>query len=98
MILELAHQELLQRPRYIAECWAPVVATVKTHECFYSLKKMMELYSDLKPFLKKVILALKATLKEVTKGHFGHANLKLEPCHFKDSKCWRWWLSRRRFG
>ena len=47
IILELAHQELLQRPRYIAECWAPVVATLKTHECFYSVKKMRELYSDL---------------------------------------------------
>ena len=58
----------------------------------------MELYSDMKPFSKKVIQALKATLKEVTKGHFGHANLKVEPCHFKGSKCWRWWLSRRRFG
>ena len=49
--LELAHQELIQRPRYIAECWAPVVATLKTRE----------LYSDMKPTSKKVIRALKVT-------------------------------------
>lgn len=35
IILEQAHQELIQRSRYIANCWAPVVATLKTHECFY---------------------------------------------------------------
>ena len=27
IIVELAHQELIQRPRYVAEYWAPVVAT-----------------------------------------------------------------------
>ena len=61
IILELAHQELLQRPPYIAECWAPAVATLKTHECFYSVKKMRELYSDRKTSSKKVIQALKVT-------------------------------------
>lgn len=61
IILELAHQVLLQRLCYIAECWVPVVATLKTHQCFYSVKTMRELYSDLKPSSKKVIQALKAT-------------------------------------
>ena len=61
IVVELAHQELIQRPRYVAECWAPVVATLKTHECFQSVKKMRELNSDMKPTTKKVIRALKAT-------------------------------------
>lgn len=54
IVVELAHQELIQRPRYVAECWAPVVATLKTHECFQSVKKMRELNSGMKPTTKKV--------------------------------------------
>ena len=42
-ILELVHQELIQRPRYIAECWAPVVETLKTHQGVTSVKKTGEL-------------------------------------------------------
>ena len=61
IIVELAHQELIQKPRYVAECWAPIVATLKTHECFDNVKKMRELNSDMKPTTKKVIRALKAT-------------------------------------
>ena len=61
IIVELAHQELIQRPRYIANCWAPVISNLKTHESFQSVTKMRELYSDMKPSAKKVIKALKAT-------------------------------------
>ena len=61
IVVKLAHQELIQRPHYVAECWAPVVATLKTHECFQTVKKMRELNSDMKPTTKKVTQALKAT-------------------------------------
>ena len=61
IIVELAHQELIQRPRYIANCWASVVSTLKMHESFHSVKRMRELYSCMKPSAKKVIKALRAT-------------------------------------
>lgn len=59
--MELAHQELIQRPRYVANCWAPVLDTLKTHDSFHGVKTMRELYSDMKPSAKKVIKAMQAT-------------------------------------
>ena len=38
-VMELAQRELIQRPCYIATCWASVVDTLNTHGSFHSVKQ-----------------------------------------------------------
>ena len=55
LLAELAHQERIQKPRYIAQCWSPIISTLKTHPNFWSVKSMKELFLDMKPTAKRVI-------------------------------------------
>jgi len=59
ILLELAHQEIIQRPRYIANCWPTIIGTFKTNISFSSIEKLREL---LNPSAKKVIKALQPTI------------------------------------
>ena len=34
LLVELAHQEIIQKPRYVAQCWAPIISTLKSHPNF----------------------------------------------------------------
>ncbi len=34
IIRELAHQELIQKPRYIVNCWAPILRVLQDHQEF----------------------------------------------------------------
>lgn len=58
LLAELAHQERIQKPRYIAQCWSPIISTLKTHPNFWSVKSMKELFLDMKPTAKRVFKAL----------------------------------------
>lgn len=44
ILSELAHQELIQKPRYVAECWAPVLAELKHYPEFSSPTALEELF------------------------------------------------------
>ena len=55
ILAELAHQELIQRPRYIAQCWAPVLSQLKDHVEFSSCESLAKFYQENMPTAKKVV-------------------------------------------
>lgn len=59
LLTELAHQEIIQKPRYIAHCWAPIISMLKKHPHFSCLKSISDAIVDMTPSTKKVIKALK---------------------------------------
>lgn len=62
LLMELAHQEIIQKPRYVAQCWAPIISALKSDPHFGSIKSINELFLDLNPNSKKVIKALNPKL------------------------------------
>lgn len=58
IITQLAHQELVQKPRYISNCWKPVISSLKSFSQFRSLDSMAEMYEAKNPTGKKVIKLL----------------------------------------
>ena len=58
LLMELAHQEIIQKPRYVAQCWSPIITSLKSDPHFCSVKSIKELFMDLSPNAKKVIKAL----------------------------------------
>ena len=54
IVEELAHQELIQRPRYVANAWQPIVQALKQHKEFKDLSSLAELYQAKVPTPKKV--------------------------------------------
>ena len=63
IIFELAHQELVQKPRYIVNCWTPILMELKTdHDpAFQTQETLSELYESRTPTAKKVIKLLKVS-------------------------------------
>ena len=55
ILAELAHQELIQRPRNIAQCWAPVLSQLKDHVEFSSCESLAKFYQENMPTAKKVV-------------------------------------------
>lgn len=53
-IEELAHQELIQRPKYIANAWSPIVSTLKGCAEFEDVTSLQSLYEQKKPTAKNV--------------------------------------------
>ena len=60
LFAELAHQEIIQKPRYIANCWAPVLGVLKGHADFANIESLMQFFLVNKPTAKKDIKALDA--------------------------------------
>lgn len=58
IISELAHQELIQRPRYIAQCWAPLLAELKEYEHFKTPEAIVAFFSLKTPSARKVAKAI----------------------------------------
>ena len=58
LLMELAHQEIIQKPRYVAQCWSPIIMSLKSDPHFCSVNSIKELFLDLNPNAKKVIKAL----------------------------------------
>lgn len=52
ILSELAHQELIQRPRYVAQCWVPVLAELKPYPEFSSPTGVDEFFSVKMPSAK----------------------------------------------
>lgn len=49
IVQELSHQELIQKPRYILNCWSPIVAHLKSDLSFKSKEGIKELYDAKQP-------------------------------------------------
>jgi len=61
IISQLAHQELIQKPKYISNCWKEIIAELKRFPELRSAENMMTLYETKKPTGKKVMKLLQAT-------------------------------------
>lgn len=57
---ELAHQELVQKPKYITMAWSPQLEALKGFSEFHDLNSMCTMYERKKPTSKHVIKLLKA--------------------------------------
>ena len=60
VIHELAHQELLQKPRYIIHCFVPILSVFRAFPAFQNLQGLQEMYLEKKPTPKKIIKLLDA--------------------------------------
>ena len=49
VVHELAHQELLQKPRYIIDCFVPILSVLRALPAFQNLQSLQELYLEKKP-------------------------------------------------
>ena len=63
ILSELAHQELIQRPRYVAQCWVPVLAELKQYPEFSSPTGLDDFFSAKMPSAKKTARMLESTSK-----------------------------------
>lgn len=57
---ELAHQELVQKPKYIAVAWSPHLQPLRNYLEFSDVNTMTTLYEEKRPTPKRVIKLLKA--------------------------------------
>ncbi|CAB4011261.1 Hypothetical predicted protein [Paramuricea clavata] len=60
VIYELAHQELIQKPRYISNCWAPLLRTLQQHSDFQTFESLKDFYKSKSPTAKKIIRLFQA--------------------------------------
>ena len=60
IILELAHQELIQKPRYVVNSWASIVNSLRSHYSFQTLEGLKALYDSKRPTAKKLIKLFRA--------------------------------------
>ena len=61
ILSQLAHQEIIQKPRYVANCWSPVLQSLKARSPFQNATNTLAFYEDKKPTPKKVIKMLDAS-------------------------------------
>ncbi len=50
---ELAHQELIQKLRYVVHCWAPLIQTLKSFPQFQSIEVLKKMYDEKRPSGRK---------------------------------------------
>ena len=60
IVHELAHQELVQKPRYIVDCLAPIINRMRVYTPFQTMEDLQKLYNEKKPTAKRVINLLSA--------------------------------------
>ena len=60
IILELTHQELIQKPRYVVNSWAPIVNSLRSHYYFQTLEGLKGLYDSKRPTAKRLIKLFRA--------------------------------------
>jgi hypothetical protein len=61
ILCQLAHQELIQRPRYVSNCWAPILRSLKGCLPFQDSSSILQFYEEMKPTTKKVLKILDAS-------------------------------------
>jgi hypothetical protein len=75
LIDELAHQELIQKPRYITACWAPILKSLQSGSgsTFQTPAGVAHLYDTKRPTAKKVNKLFKANISsDVEKQSLDH--------------------------
>ena len=74
LLFELAHQELVQKPRYIVHCWAPILSTLQVnYPAFQTRDGLTNLYASKRPTARKIIKLFKAeTQNESQKQSLDH--------------------------
>lgn len=60
ILSQLKHQELIQRPRYVAQCWVPVLAELKQYPEFSSPTGLDDFFSAKMPSAKKTARMLQS--------------------------------------
>ena len=55
IISELAHQELIQKPRYVLNCWAPILNVLRCDHSFQTLKGLDQVFKSKWSTAKKII-------------------------------------------
>lgn len=61
ILYELAHQELIQRPRYIGQCWAPILCELKRYEPFKNPERIAEFLASKTPSARKVVRSIECS-------------------------------------
>lgn len=73
IILEIARQELIQKPHLMASCWKTSLEYLKTNYKFTDSTKLNEIYEELQPDRKKVISLFKPSkMNDSEKESFGY--------------------------
>lgn len=73
ILCQLAHQELIQRPRYVSNCWATILQSLKSHPAFQDVASILCFYQERKPTSKKVLKILDASPEnEAQRNAFDH--------------------------
>ncbi|XP_022805826.1 uncharacterized protein LOC111342962 [Stylophora pistillata] len=60
IIMELAHQELVQKARYVLNSWAPILDSLRFDHSFQTLEGLKELYDRKRPTARKINNLFKA--------------------------------------
>ena len=55
IVSELAHQEIIQKPRYVMNCWAPIIKSLIVFTDFKSVMALENLYDIKRPTAKKIL-------------------------------------------
>ena len=85
IILELAHQEIVQKPRYISDCMTPVINPLRLYTPFQTLEELTKIYDDRKPSCKKIIKLLAAQPQnDAERGSFDHFKRYIKNLQGKD--------------
>ena len=61
LLHELAHQEIVQKPRYIVDCLAPISNSMRAYTPFQTMEDLKTFYNAKKPSSKKIIGLLSAS-------------------------------------
>ena len=73
IISELAHQEIIQKPKYIANSWAPVLMDLKLLKPFQSIDELQNLFHEKKITHKKLVKLLSCNpVTEAERASFEH--------------------------
>ena len=73
IIFELAHQELVQKPRYVVHCWAPIMKMLQFHESFQTLNGVLRLFLEKQPTAKRLLKSLEVeTSNEIERLTLDH--------------------------
>ena len=73
IIEELAHQEIIQRPKYVANAWSPILKQLKGFKQFETVESLVSFYEAKKPNQKKVCkLFISSPASDAERECFSH--------------------------
>ena len=67
VIVEIARQEVIQKPHLMASCWQNVFTSLGKTKAFIDISSLSKLYWQLEPTTKKLITLLKSGPKMIQK-------------------------------